>query len=363
MKETKEMKEPKESKKTAKPAEAGKDKEKAIELAMGQIEKQFGKGAIMRLGADGAIVPVEAIPTGSMSLDVALGIGGVPRGRIIEIYGPEGSGKTTLTCSIVAQAQRLGGVAAFIDAEHALDVGYARKIGVDVDNLLISQPDTGEQALDIAEVLIRSSAIDVVVVDSVAALVPAAEIEGEMGDSHVGLQARLMSQALRKLAGAVSKSKTCMIFTNQIRMKIGVLYGNPETTTGGNALKFYATVRLDIRRTGQITDGDTVIGNQTRVKVVKNKVAPPFRQAEFEILFGEGISFEGDLIELGVASNIVTKTGSWYSFNEERIGQGKDNARMFLRENKDIRKKIEESVRAHYGLPMPSAGTKPESGK
>ena len=275
MKETKEMKEPKEAKKTAKPFEVSKDKEKAIELAMGQIEKQFGKGAIMRLGADGAIVPVEAIPTGSMSLDVALGIGGVPRGRIIEIYGPEGSGKTTLTLSIVAQAQKLGGVAAFIDAEHALDLGYARKIGVDVDNILISQPDTGEQALDIAEVLIRSSAIDIVVVDSVAALVPAAEIEGEMGDSHVGLQARLMSQALRKLAGAVSKSKTCLIFTNQIRMKIGVLYGNPETTTGGNALKFYATIRLDIRRTGQITDGDTVIGNQTRVKVVKNKVAPP----------------------------------------------------------------------------------------
>ncbi|MCX5754191.1 MAG: recombinase RecA, partial [Candidatus Krumholzibacteria bacterium] len=259
--------------------------------------------------------------------------------------------------------QRLGGVAAFIDADHALDLGYALKIGVDVDNILISHPDTGEQALDIAEVLIRSSAIDIVVVDSVAALVPAAEIEGEMGDSHVGLQARLMSQALRKLAGAVSKSKTCLIFTNQIRMKIGVLYGNPETTTGGNALKFYATIRLDIRRTGQITDGDTVIGNQTRVKVVKNKVAPPFRQAEFEILFGEGISFEGDLIELGVASNIVTKTGSWYSFGEERIGQGKDNARMFLKENKDIRRKIEESVRAHYALPMPSAGTKPESGK
>jgi len=307
-------------------------------------------------------VPIEAIPTGSMSLDVALGIGGVPRGRVIEIFGPEGSGKTTLTCSIIAQAQKLGGVAAFIDAEHALDLGYARKIGVDVDNLLISQPDTGEQALDIAEVLIRSSAIDIVVIDSVAALVPAAEIEGEMGDSHVGLQARLMSQALRKLAGAISKSKTCMVFTNQIRMKIGVLYGNPETTTGGNALKFYATVRLDIRRIGQITDGDTVIGNQTRVKVVKNKVAPPFRQAEFEILFGEGISFEGDLIELGVSSNIVTKTGSWYSFGEERIGQGKDNARMFLKENKDIRKKIEESVRAHYGLPMPTAGAKPERG-
>jgi recombination protein RecA len=356
------MKETKETKKTAKSAEGAKEKEKAIELAVAQIEKQFGKGSIMRLGADGALVPVDVIPTGSMSLDVALGIGGVPRGRVIEIFGPEGSGKTTLTCSIIAQAQRLGGVAAFIDAEHALDLGYARKIGVDVDNLLISQPDTGEQALDIAEVLIRSSAIDIVVIDSVAALVPAAEIEGEMGDSHVGLQARLMSQALRKLAGAISKSKTCMVFTNQIRMKIGVLYGNPETTTGGNALKFYATVRLDIRRIGQITDGDAVIGNQTRVKVVKNKVAPPFRQAEFEILFGEGISFEGDLIELGVASNIVTKTGSWYSFGEERIGQGKDNARLFLKENKDIRAKIEQSVRAHYGLPVPTAGAKPERG-
>jgi recombination protein RecA len=341
---------------TTKPSETSKEKEKAIELAVVQIEKQFGKGAIMRLGGEGALVPIESIPTGSLSLDVALGIGGVPRGRMIEIFGPEGSGKTTLTCSIIAQAQRLGGVAAFIDAEHALDVGYARKIGVDVDNLLISQPDTGEQALDIAEVLIRSGAIDIVVIDSVAALVPAAEIEGEMGESHVGLQARLMSQALRKLAGAVAKSKTCMVFTNQIRMKIGVLYGNPETTSGGNALKFYATVRLDIRRTGQITDGDTVIGNQTRVKVVKNKVAPPFRQAEFEILFGEGISFEGDLIELGVSSNIINKTGSWYSFGAERIGQGKDNARMFLKENKDVREKIEEDVRAHYGIPMPRAG-------
>jgi len=362
MKETKEMKESKETKKTAKPAESGKDKEKAIELAMGQIEKQFGKGAIMRLGADGSIVPVESIPTGSLSLDIALGIGGVPRGRIIEIFGPEGSGKTTLTCSIIAQAQKLGGVAAFIDAEHALDVGYARKIGVDVDNLLISQPDTGEQALDIAEVLIRSSAIDVVVIDSVAALVPAAEIEGEMGESHVGLQARLMSQALRKLAGAVSKSKTCMIFTNQIRMKIGVLFGNPETTSGGNALKFYATVRLDIRRIGQINDGETVIGNLTRVKVVKNKVAPPFRQAEFDILFGEGISFEGDLIELGVASQILAKSGSWYSFGEERIGQGKDNVRMFLKENPDLRAKLAELVRTHYGLPVPAAAVKADVG-
>jgi recombination protein RecA len=327
-----------------------KDKDKAIELAVGQIEKQFGVGSIMRLGSEGAAVPVDAIPTGSLMLDIALGIGGVPRGRIIEIYGPEGSGKTTLTCSIIAAAQRMGGVAAFIDAEHALDVSYSRKIGVDVDNLLISQPDTGEQALEIAEVLIRSGAIDVVVVDSVAALVPAAEIEGQMGDTHVGLQARLMSQALRKIAGSVSKSRTCMIFTNQIRMKIGVLFGNPETTSGGNALKFYSTVRMDIRRTGQIKDRDQVIGNQTRVKVVKNKVAPPFRQAEFEILYDEGISYEGDLIELGVGSGIVTKTGSWYSFGDERLGQGKDNARIFLKENGDIRGKIEQQVRANYGL-------------
>jgi recombination protein RecA len=332
------------------PKRENKDKEKAIELAVGQIEKQFGVGSIMRLGSEGAAVSVDAIPTGSLMLDIALGIGGVPRGRIIEIYGPEGSGKTTLTCSIIAEAQRIGGVAAFIDAEHALDVSYARKIGVDVDNLLISQPDTGEQALEIAEVLIRSGAIDVVVIDSVAALVPAAEIEGQMGDSHVGLQARLMSQALRKIAGSVSKSKTCMIFTNQIRMKIGVLFGNPETTSGGNALKFYSTIRMDIRRIGQIKDRDQVVGNQTRVKVVKNKVAAPFRQAEFEILYGEGISYEGDLIELGVGSGIVSKTGSWYSFGDERLGQGKDNARIFLKENKDIRKKIETQVRSHYGL-------------
>ena len=365
-KETRDMKETKEKepKKTApKAAESSKEKAKAIELAVGQIEKQFGKGSIMRLGSEGSIVPVEAIPTGSLSLDIALGIGGVPRGRIIEIFGPEGSGKTTLTCSIVAQAQRLGGVAAFIDAEHALDVGYARKIGVDVDNLLISQPDTGEQALDIAEVLIRSGALDIVVIDSVAALVPAAEIEGEMGESHVGLQARLMSQALRKLAGAVSKSRTCLVFTNQIRMKIGVLFGNPETTSGGNALKFYATVRLDIRRIGQINDGETIVGNQVRVKVVKNKVAAPFRQAEFDILFGEGISFEGDLIELGVASNIVSKMGSWYSYGEERIGQGKDNVRSFLKEQKALREKIEQAVRTHYGIPTPQPAAKFDGGK
>jgi len=340
-----------------------KDKEKAIELAVDQIERQFGKGSIMRLGAEGAMIPVESIPTGSLSLDIALGIGGVPRGRIIEIFGPEGSGKTTLTCSIIANAQKLGGVAAFIDAEHALDVTYARKIGVDTDNLLISQPDTGEQALEIAEVLIRSGAIDVVVIDSVAALVPAAEIEGEMGESHVGLQARLMSQALRKLAGAVSKSKTCMIFTNQIRMKIGVLYGNPETTSGGTALKFYATVRLDIRRIGQIKVGDEVIGSLTRAKVVKNKVAPPFRQAEFEIIYGEGISFESDLIELGVASGILSKTGSWYSYGDERLGQGKDNARIFLKQNPDIAREIEQKIKEHYGLTAQPQGQDNSSGE
>jgi recombination protein RecA len=310
----------------------------------------------MRLGEEGAHQEIESIPTGSLALDIAAGIGGVPRGRIIEIYGPEGSGKTTLTCSIVANAQRLGGVAAFIDAEHALDVGYARKIGVDIDNLLISQPDTGEQALEIAEVLIRSDAIDVVVIDSVAALVPSAEIEGQMGDSHVGLQARLMSQALRKIAGAVAKSRTCMIFTNQIRMKIGVMFGNPETTSGGNALKFYSTMRMDIRRIGQIKDRESVVGNLTRVKVVKNKVAAPFRQAEFEILYGEGISLEGDLIELGVASGILTKMGSWYSWGETRLGQGKDNTRMFLKDNTDIRGEIEVSVREHYGLEPAATG-------
>jgi recombination protein RecA len=350
--------------KSARPA----DKGKAIELAVDQIEKQFGKGAIMRLGEEGAHQEIESIPTGSLVLDIAAGIGGVPRGRVMEIYGPEGSGKTTLACSILANAQRLGGVAAFIDAEHALDISYARKIGVDVDNLLISQPDTGEQALEIAEVLIRSNAIDVIVIDSVAALVPAAEIEGQMGDSHVGLQARLMSQALRKIAGAVNKSRTCMIFTNQIRMKIGVMYGNPETTSGGNALKFYATMRMDIRRIGQIKDHDTIIGNMTRVKLVKNKVAAPFRQAEFEILFGEGISLEGDLIELGVDSGILTKMGSWYSWGETRLGQGKDNTRMFLKENTDIRAEIETSVREHYGLPastVPAARPAPaaRSGK
>ncbi|MBN1164012.1 MAG: recombinase RecA [Candidatus Krumholzibacteriota bacterium] len=346
-----------------KKTESSTNKEKALELAVDQIEKQFGKGSIMRLGEEGALLDVESIPTGSLALDIALGVGGVPRGRIIEIFGPEGSGKTTLTCSIIANVQRLGGIAAFIDAEHALDINYARKVGVDIDNILISQPDTGEQALEITEVLVRSNAVDIVVIDSVAALVPAAEIQGQMGDHHVGLQARLMSQALRKIAGAVSKSKTCMVFTNQIRMKIGVLFGNPETTTGGNALKFYSTVRMDIRRIGQVKDHDSIIGNLTRVKVVKNKVAAPFRQAEFELLYGEGISLEGDLIELGVVSGLVTKMGSWYSWGETRMGQGKDNTRMFLKENVDIRRQLEESVRAHYGLKPSPVVLEPEGGK
>jgi len=343
------------SKEKQKQGRRGADREKALELAVDQIEKQFGKGSIMRLGEDGVPQQIESVPTGSLSLDIALGIGGVPRGRIIEIFGPEGSGKTTLTCSIIANVQRLGGVAAFIDAEHALDMNYARKIGVDIDNLLISQPDTGEQALEIAEVLIRSDAVECIVIDSVAALVPAAEIEGQMGDSHVGLQARLMSQALRKIAGAVAKSRTCMIFTNQIRMKIGVLFGNPETTTGGNALKFYSTVRMDIRRIGQVKDRETVIGSMTRVKVVKNKAAPPFRQAEFEIIYGEGISLESDLIELGVASGMLSKTGSWFSWGETRLGQGKDNTRAFLKENADIRDRIEAGIREHYGLKAATA--------
>ncbi|MDZ7859610.1 MAG: recombinase RecA [Candidatus Krumholzibacteriota bacterium] len=338
-----------------------KGKEKAIGLAVNQIEKQFGQGSIMLLGSDKSVVEVNSISTGSLALDIALGVGGVPRGRIIEIYGPEGSGKTTLASSIVANAQSKGGVAAYIDAEHALDINFTRKIGVDVDELLVSQPDTGEEALEIAEVLIRSAALDVVVIDSVAALVPSAEIEGQMGDSHVGLQARLMSQALRKIAGAVSKSKTCVIFTNQIRMKIGVMFGNPETTSGGNALKFYSTVRMDIRRIGKIKDRDVIIGNNTRVKVVKNKVAPPFRQAEFEILFSQGISKESDLIELGVESDIVTKMGSWYSYGDTRLGQGKENARVFLIDNPDISNEIEEKIRVHYGLEVSPEGLKSEN--
>jgi recombination protein RecA len=341
----------------------GEDKTKSLDLAVAQIEKQFGQGAIMRLGGGKGIVPVEVIPTGSLSLDIALGVGGVPRGRIVEVFGPEGSGKTTLTSSIVAQAQRKGGMAAFVDAEHALDVKYARQIGVDVDNLLISQPDTGEQALEITEMLIRSGALDVIVIDSVAALVPAAEINGEMGDAHVGLQARLMSQALRKLTGTVSKTKTCLIFTNQIRMKIGVLFGSPETTSGGNALKFYSTVRMDIRRIAAIKDGDTISGNRTKVKVVKNKVAPPFRICEFDIIYGEGISYEGDLLDIGAETEILKKSGTWYSFDDERLGQGKEAARRFLKQNPDVTNRIASRVRSHYGLDQADAETPPEKTK
>lgn len=328
----------------------GSDKHKALDLAVAQIEKQFGQGSIMRLGEERAIVPVEVISTGSLSLDVALGVGGVPRGRVTEIYGPEGSGKTTLTSSIIACAQKRGGLAAFVDAEHAFDVAYAKKIGIDVDNLLISQPDTGEQALQITEVLLRSAALDVVVVDSVAALVPAAELAGDMGDTHVGLQARLMSQALRKLAGVVAKSKTSLIFTNQIRMKIGVMFGSPETTSGGNALKFYSSVRMDIRRIGALKDGDTITGNRTKVKVVKNKVAPPFRIAEFDLIYGEGISYEGDLLDLGTSAEIIKKSGTWYSYGDERLGQGKEAARSFLEENAKIRAELDKKVRAHFGV-------------
>jgi recombination protein RecA len=321
------------------------NKQKALAAALSQIEKQFGQGSVMRMG-DQSAKNVEVIPTGSLALDMALGVGGLPRGRIVEIYGPESSGKTTLTLQVVAQAQKLGGVAAFVDAEHALDPEYARKLGVKVEDLLVSQPDTGEQALEITDMLVRSGAVDVVVVDSVAALTPKAEIEGEMGDSHVGLHARLMSQALRKLTGNISRSHTLVIFINQIRMKIGVMFGNPETTTGGNALKFYASVRLDIRRTGAIKKGEEVVGSETKVKVVKNKMAPPFRQALFEILYGEGISREGELIELGVAANIVAKSGAWYAYKKERIGQGKDAARQFLKDNPAIAQDIETELRA-----------------
>jgi recombination protein RecA len=326
------------------------ERAKAIDVAMGQIEKQFGKGAIMRLGQKGAIAPIDSIPTGSISLDYALGIGGVPRGRVIEIFGPESSGKTTLALQIIAQAQRLGGMAAFVDAEHALDANYAVKLGVTLDDLLVSQPDNGEQALEIVEVLVRSGSIDVVVVDSVAALVPRAEIEGEMGDAQVGLQARLMSQALRKLTGVVSKSKTALVFINQLREKIGVMFGNPETTTGGRALKFYSSVRLDIRRIGSIKDGESVVGGRTRVKVVKNKVASPFREAEFDILYGEGISREGDLLDLAVDRRIVEKSGTWFSFSGERLGQGRENAKQFLRDNPNVCKTMEDKVRKELGL-------------
>jgi recombination protein RecA len=325
------------------------DKSKALESALSQIERAFGKGSIMRLG-EGAKVEIEAVSTGSLGLDIALGIGGLPRGRIIEIYGPESSGKTTLALQCIAEAQKNGGVCAFVDAEHALDPSYARKLGVDLDDLLISQPDTGEQALEITDTLVRSGAVDVLVVDSVAALTPKAEIEGEMGDSLPGLQARLMSQALRKLTASISRSNTMVIFINQIRMKIGVMFGNPETTTGGNALKFYASVRLDIRRIGQIKDKEDVVGNLTRVKVVKNKVAPPFKQVEFDILYGEGVSKAGELIDLGVKAGIVDKSGSWFSYDSQRIGQGKENARQFLKANPDIAASIEEKIRRSSGL-------------
>ncbi len=323
---------------------------KAIEMAVGQIEKQFGKGSIMRLGQKDAVTAIPAISTGSVSLDYALGIGGVPRGRVVEIFGPESSGKTTLSLQVIAEAQKLGGMAAFVDAEHALDAQYAQKLGVDLENLLVSQPDNGEQALEIVEVLVRSGGVDVVVVDSVAALVPRAEIEGEMGEAQMGLQARLMSQALRKLTGVVSKSKTCLIFINQLREKIGVMFGNPETTTGGRALKFYASVRIDIRRIGAIKDGDVVVGGRTRVKVVKNKVAPPFREAEFDVMYGEGISREGDLLDLAVDRKIVEKSGTWFAFSGERLGQGRENVKQFLKDNPATFKAIEERVRRELGL-------------
>jgi recombination protein RecA len=322
------------------------NRKKALAQALGQIEKQFGKGSVMRMGDGTAARDIEAISTGSIGLDVALGIGGLPKGRVVEIYGPESSGKTTLTLQVIAEAQKLGGTAAFVDAEHALDPSYAGKLGVDVDELLVSQPDTGEQALEITDMLVRSGAVDIVIVDSVAALTPKAEIEGEMGDSHMGLQARLMSQALRKLTGNIKRSNTMVVFINQIRMKIGVMFGSPETTTGGNALKFYSSVRLDIRRIGAIKKGDEVIGNQTRVKVVKNKVSPPFKQAEFEILYGEGISRHGEIIDLGVQHGIVDKAGSWYSYGDDRIGQGKENVREFLRNNPEMADEIEGKIRA-----------------
>lgn len=340
-----------------------KERQRAIALTLGQIEKQFGKGSIVRLGSHEAVGPIQAISSGSISLDAALGVGGFPRGRIAEIFGPESSGKTTIALQVVAEAQKSGGMAAFIDVEHALDPAYASKLGVDVDNLLVSQPDYAEQALEIANALIASNSIDVVVVDSVAALVPKAELEGEMGDSFMGVQARLMSQALRKLTGIVSRSNTCLIFINQIREKIGVMFGNPETTTGGRALKFYASVRCDVRRVAAIKDGETVIGNRTKVKVVKNKCAPPFREAEFDILYGEGISKEGDLIDLGVGKNIIEKSGSWYSYKGERIGQGRENARVFLRENPDIARQILIELRTALGLAPLEAGPSPDGMK
>src|ERR1700723_3645368 len=333
------------------------ERAKAVDLALAQIEKQFGKGSIVRLGSKEALLPIAVISTGSISFDAALGVGGIPRGRVTEIFGPESSGKTTITLQVIAEAQRLGGLAAFVDAEHALDPSYAKKLGVDVDNLLVSQPDSGEQALEITEALIRSGAIDVLVVDSVAALVPKAELDGEMGDSHMGLQARLMSQALRKLTGTVAKSRTCLIFINQIREKIGVMLGNPETTTGGRALKFYSSVRIDIRRIAAIKEGDVVTGSRTRVKVVKNKVAAPFREAEFDILYGEGISREGDVLDLAVPNNLLEKSGSWFSYKGERIGQGRENARQFLKDNKDTMAKLDAEVRKALGLIATPAAT------
>ena len=323
---------------------------KALDAAVGQIEKQFGKGSIMRLGQNNAVTPVEVISTGAISIDYALGIGGVPRGRVIEIFGPESSGKTTLALQVIAESQKKGGMAAFVDAEHALDAAYAKKLGVDLDNLLVSQPDNGEQALEIVEVIIRSNSVDVVVVDSVAALVPRAEIEGEMGEAQMGLQARLMSQALRKLTGAVSRSKTSLIFINQLREKIGVMFGNPETTTGGRALKFYSSVRIDIRRIGAIKDGDNVVGGRTRVKVVKNKLAPPFREAEFDVMYGEGVSREGDLIDIAVEHKIIEKSGAWFAYGGERLGQGRENVKAFLKDNIEVRTAIEEKVRRALGM-------------
>ncbi len=331
-------------------ADERQEKSRAVDLALSQIEKQFGKGSIMRLGNKEAIVPIAVISTGSISFDAALGVGGFPRGRVVEIFGPESSGKTTVALQVIAEAQKTGGMAAFVDAEHALDPAYAKKLGVDVDNLLVAQPDYGEQALEIAEALVRSNGIDVLVVDSVAALVPKAELEGEMGDSHMGLQARLMSQALRKLTGIVSKSRTCLVFINQIREKIGVMFGNPETTTGGRALKFYSSVRVDIRRIAAIKDGDLVVGSRTKIKVVKNKTAAPFREAEFDIMYGEGISREGDLLDLGVAKELVEKSGAWFSYKGERIGQGRENVKQFLRENRDITAKLEAELRRELGL-------------
>jgi len=342
----------------------GPEKEKAIELAVSSIEKAFGKGSIMRLGNEEALVKdVQAVSTGSISLDIALGVGGLPRGRIIEIYGPESSGKTTLALHAIAEAQKAGGICAFVDAEHALDVGYARKLGVRTDDLLISQPDTGEQALEITETLVRSGAVDVLVIDSVAALVPRAELEGEMGDAHMGVQARLMSQALRKLTGTISKSQTIVVFINQIRMKIGVMFGNPETTTGGNALKFYASQRLDIRRIGAIKDGDQVIGNRTRVKVVKNKVAPPFKEVEFDIMYGHGISREGDVLDLASNENLVEKSGAWFSFGGERIGQGREQAKAFLREHPEALAQIEAKIFERFGVKAPVLASVAEAGE